>query len=131
MRQETLTYGVRATDRNKITVPTFVIETDKGKINVPAVTFDVGDATVGQNAVALDAVANSRFVVPNEVWAGEVFPITYTANVARRYFYQVGGQLEWNSTPISTEEWAKPELFETAMGGESRVVSVLCYRIPL
>jgi hypothetical protein len=121
-RQESLTYGVRATDRSKIVFPAFPIETDKGKLNVPAVTFEVGDATVGQNAVALDSVANSRFIVPTEVWAGEVFPITYTANVARRYFYQVGGQLEWNSSPISTEEWAKPELFETAMNGESRVV---------
>jgi tetratricopeptide (TPR) repeat protein len=121
-RQESLTYGVRATERTKLGIPAFVADTDKGKVTVAAVSFDVGDATVGQNAVALDTVANSRFTVPTDVWAGEVFPVTYSANIARRYFYQVGGGLEWNSTPLSLEEWGKPELFETASNGESRVL---------
>jgi hypothetical protein len=115
-------YLARTTTRNRITIPSFTVPTNKGTVTVAAASFDVGQATVGQNRVSLDTIATSRIVHPREAWAGEVFPLSYTLTVARRYFHQFGSNLEWDAAPFAIEEWAKPDLFESAVNGEDRVV---------
>ncbi|HEU5079931.1 MAG TPA: BatD family protein [Opitutaceae bacterium] len=115
-----ITYRARATQQAPVTIPTFGVQTNKGRIEVAAATYDVGEATVGQSNVSLDAVANSKIDVPNEVWAGQVFKLGYTLNIARRYFHSLGNQPEWNPAPLTVEEWAKPEMQETVVSGEHR-----------
>jgi len=116
-----LTYQIRPTTKQTITIPSFEVATTKGKVRVPSATFDIGEATVGQSNLSLDAVALSKFTTPDEVWAGEVFPLRYTLNVARRYFYQLGSDLDWTPAPLSIEPWEKPELMSATFNGEERV----------
>ena len=118
----TFTYRVRPSDRGAVTIPAFQIDTDKGRQTVSSATFEIGDATVGQSSLSLESIAQSRFTLPaGQVWAGEVFPLGYSLNVARRYFYQLGSDLEWNPAPLSMEPWGKPELIEAAVNGDPRV----------
>lgn len=120
-----VTFHARATQKNPITIPTFSVNTNKGRLSVPAVSYTVGDATVGQASVSLDRVANSQIKIPGQVWAGEVFPIEYSMNVARRYLHSPGTPTpEWNPAPIAMEDWAKPELQESVVSGEQRVMIV-------
>jgi len=122
-RTETLTYAVRPTQRTNIAIPEFTVETSKGRLTVGAANYSVGDATIGQSNVTLESVASSRITTPNDVWAGEVFPIGYTLNVGRRYFYSVGSNFpEWNPAPLTSEEWSKPDVAETTISGDNRVV---------
>jgi tetratricopeptide (TPR) repeat protein len=122
-RNETLTYAVRPTQKTDITIPEFFVDSDKGRLTVASAKYSVGEATVGQSNVPLENVASSRIIVPKDVWAGEVFPIGYTLNVGRRYFYSVGSNIpEWNPAPLTTEEWPKPEATETVINGDNRVV---------
>lgn len=121
-RTITYTYRVRPSERRTVTIPAFGIETDKGRQFVASATYEVGDATVGQENIPLSDIAQSRFTLPaGQVWAGEVFPLNYTLHVARRFFYQLGSDLEWNSSPLTIEPWAKPELAETSQGGATRI----------
>ena len=113
------TFAARLDRRQSVEIPTFDVETDKGRIHVPTVRFEPGTATVGQSNVNLEAVANSRFVLPGPtVWAGEVFPLTYTLSVARRYYQSLGSNLDWSAAPFAIEEWSKPEILEKAVNGE-------------
>jgi len=122
-RTETLTYAVRPTQRANIAIPEFTVETSKGRLTVSAANYSVGDATIGQSNVTLESVASSRITTPSEVWAGEVFPLGYTLNVGRRYFYSVGSNFpEWNPAPLTPEEWSKPDVAETTISGDNRVV---------
>ena len=117
-----LTYQVRPSSKQTITIPAFDVATNKGKLHVAAATFEIGEATVGQSNLSLEAVAQSKFTLPSdEVWAGEVFPLRYTLNVARRYFYQLGSDLDWTPSPLSIEPWEKPELMSATFNGEERV----------
>ena len=54
------------------------------------------------------------------VWAGEVFPLTYTLDVIRRNFSQLSPTIDWNPTPLISEEWSKPEANEVLVNGEAR-----------
>ena len=122
-RTETLTYAVRPTQQTAIAIPEFSVDTDKGRLTVASANYSVGEATVGQSNVPLENVASSRIVTAKDVWAGEVFPLTYTLNVGRRYFYSVGSNFpEWNPAPLTSEEWGKPEIAETVINGDNRVV---------
>lgn len=117
-----LSYRVRPTERLNVSIPAFKVKTDKGELEVPHVSFAVGDATVGQSNVSLENIARSGFTLPADaVWAGEVFPITYSIGAARRYLYQLGSEPEWNSAPLSVEPWGKPEQFETEVNNEPRI----------
>lgn len=117
-----VTFHVRASQRGSVSIPSFAVTTNKGRIQVPAATYDVGDATVGQGNVSLDAVANSRVDVPSQVWAGEVFRVEYALTIGRRYFHSLGSnQPEWNPAPLAIEEWSKPDLVESITAGEPRV----------
>ena len=113
------TFAARLDRRQSVEIPAFDVETDKGRIRVPAARFDPGTATVGQSNVNLEAVANSRFALPGPtVWTGEVFPLTYTLAIARRYYQSLGSNLDWSSAPLAVEEWSKPETLEKAVNGE-------------
>ncbi|MBW8782172.1 MAG: BatD family protein [Verrucomicrobia bacterium] len=117
-----LTYRVRPTEQRTVRIPAFDVITDKGRLHVAPATFEIGDATVGQSNLSLEAVVQSRFTLPEgQVWAGEVFPLTYSLNVARRYFYQLGSDLDWNPAPLSVEPWSKPEPLEATLNGEARI----------
>ncbi len=113
------TFAARLDRQQSVDIPAFNMETDKGRIQVPPAHFDPGTATVGQSNVNLDAVANSRFALPGPtVWAGEVFPLTYTLSVARRYFQSLGSNLDWSPAPLAVEDWSKPESLEKSVNGE-------------
>lgn len=117
-----VTFHVRATQKSAVKIPPFSIETNRGRIQVPAATYDVGDATVGPGNVSLDAIANSKFDAPPQVWAGEVFKLEYTLTVGRRYFHSAGSaQPDWNPSPLAVEEWSKPDLTEALVSGEPRI----------
>ena len=121
-RTNTLTYAVRPTQRNPVTLPEISVDTDKGRLTLAAANYSIGDATIGQSNVSLESVANSRITTPKDVWAGEVFPLSYTLNVGRRYFYQLGSNPEWNPTPLTADEWPKPEVAETTVANDQRVL---------
>ncbi len=117
----TLTFGARPIERRTLTIPAFQVNTDKGPMLVAESTFQVGDPTVGQSSVSLDSVVNSRISAAPSVWAGEVFPVTYSVNAARRYFYQLGGDPDWSPAPLTVEPWAKPELLEAVINDDPRI----------
>ena len=113
------TFAARLDRQQSVEIPAFDVETDKGRIRVPAARFEPGTATVGQSNVNLEAVANSRFTLPSPtVWVGEVFPLTYTLSIARRYYQSLGSNLDWSPAPLAVEEWSKPETLEKAVNGE-------------
>jgi tetratricopeptide (TPR) repeat protein len=124
-RSRTVTYSfrVRPTERLNIVIPSFKITTDKGDVTVPSATFSIGDATVGESSVPLDNIVQSRISGPSSsVWAGEVFPLTYTINAAKRYLYQLGSEPEWNPSPFTIEPWpANPEQVDAVINNDPRV----------
>jgi len=117
-------FPVRPAKRANLTIPAFEIRTDKGMMKVPAASFTVGDATVGSSGLSVDDIASARLAVPRtSVWAGEVFPVTYTLEVVRRYFHSLGSNLDWAGAPVIAEDWSKPDPGEVLLRGERRVVS--------
>ncbi len=117
-------FPVRPARRSSLTIPAFEIKTDKGAIKVPAASFTVGDATVGSSGLSVDDIASAKLAVPrSSVWAGEVFPVTYTLEVVRRYFHSLGSNLDWAGAPLVAEDWSKPDPGEVLLRGERRVVS--------
>lgn len=124
-RSRTVSYSfrVRPTERLNIVIPSFKITTDKGELSVPSATFSVGDATVGESGVPLDNIVQSRISGPSSpVWAGEVFPLTYTLDAAKRYLYQLGSEPEWNPSPFTAEPWpAQHEQVDAVVNGDPRV----------
>lgn len=110
-----LTYRMRARSAAPITIPAFEVKTDKGMMRVAAFT-----GTTGRSA-GFDNAATSRLTPANAtVWAGEVFPVTYTLDVIRRNFSQLSPTIDWTPTPLITEEWTKPEATELVVNGEPR-----------
>jgi tetratricopeptide (TPR) repeat protein len=123
-RRLLLTYVARASQRGTVEIPSFDLTTDKGNVRVPAATFTVGDATLGNSGATLDSVIQARLNPPAEpVWAGEVFPLTYTLSIVRRFSAQLASNVEWSSAPLSVEDWSKPEMGELNSGGEVRNVA--------
>jgi hypothetical protein len=111
-----LNYRARSQKGGPIQVPAMTVATDKGNVRVAA--FRGGNVTA-----AVDVGTNSAFTAPSAtLWAGEVFPLTYTLSVPRRYFNQLGSNLEWTPTPLVIEDWPKqPEPVETNANGEARL----------
>ena len=115
----TLTFQVRAETRSPITIPAFDIRTDKGALPVKSVKFTVGDATLGNSGLAVDDIVTLKVTTPRDTfWAGEVFPVSYTLNIVRRYLHSPGSNVEWTPAPLVTEDWSKLELSETLIRGE-------------
>jgi hypothetical protein len=110
-----LTYRMRARNSEPITIPAFDVKTDKGTMHVAAFTGGTG------RPAGLDNAATSRLLPANAtVWAGEVFPLTYTLDVIRRNFSQLSPTIDWAPMPLITEEWTKPEATEMVVNGEPR-----------
>lgn len=123
-RRFSLIYPTRPTTRNPLTIPEFTVKTDKGALRVAAARFTVGDAPVGNSGLSINDISSVALEVPKpSVWAGEVFPVTYTLEVVRRYFHSFGSNVEWPSTPLVADDWSKPEPSEVLLRGERRVLS--------
>lgn len=105
----TLIYPAQPSVQTPITIPAFDVATNKGLMRVPAVTLPVGQAALGDSGPALDTIASSRLTPAHgDYWAGEIFPITHTLSLARRYFPSLGSPIIWNSAPLTIEEWSAP-----------------------
>ena len=114
-----LTYRLRARASAPVSIPAFDVKTSKGTLRVPAFTSGAVRATV------LDGTASSRFMPANAtLWAGEVFPLTYTLDVARRNFSGSISNLDWDASSLVAEEWSKPEPAEVIVSGEARAYIV-------
>src|SRR5476649_390807 len=116
-RSVTMHYRVRARSGTAISIPAFDVKTDKGTLHVAAFTGTAGPP----QSTALNGAVVSRLMPANvTVWAGEVFPLTYTLDVIRRNFSQLSPTIDWNPAPLITEEWSKPEAGEVVVNGEAR-----------
>lgn len=114
-RSVILSYRARSQKSGPISIPAFTVQTNKGALRVPAFT---GGATRS----ASDANVSSRLQPGSpSVWAGEVFPLVYVLDVARRAFNQLGSNIEWNPAPLVVEDWSKFEPSETTVNGELRL----------
>ncbi|MCX6956317.1 MAG: BatD family protein [Verrucomicrobia bacterium] len=110
------TYRVSGRGNAPITIPAFEVKTDKGNLRVPAFT------TAAARNPSLDNAASSSLQPGSTtLWAGEVFPITYVLDVARRNFNQLETNPDWNATPLVAEDWSKPEPGERIVNGEARL----------
>lgn len=108
-------YRFRQRGSGAFTIPAFDVKTDKGVMHVAEFTSG------GHVASGLDNAATSRLMPATAtVWAGEVFPLTYTLDVIRRNFSQLSPTIDWNQAPLITEEWTKPEATEVVVNGEPR-----------
>jgi hypothetical protein len=98
-----------------VKIPAFTVATNKGDLRVPAFTG-------GAPRSAADADITAQLTPgATTVWAGEVFPLTYVLDVARRNFSQLGSNIDWAPAPLIVEDWSKPEPLETSANGESRL----------
>jgi len=109
-----LSYRLQLRTPGQVHIPAFAVKTNKGDITVPA--YSTGTVQPGPES---DIQARLR---PGKttVWAGEVFPLTYSLDVAKRTFSNFGGGIEWDPSPLLTEDWSKPEVAETTRNGEIR-----------
>lgn len=114
-RSVVLTYRLRARTAGSVQIPAFTVKTTAGDLRVPAFT-------TGAVRQAADVNVHARLLPgATTVWAGEVFPLSYTLDVARRTFNQLGSAVEWNSAPLIVEDWSKPEPAEFTTNGEARL----------
>ncbi len=113
-------FYVRPTQKARLTIAAFSVDTDRGRLTVPAATFDVGDATIGGN-LSLESVVKSRFELPEEVWAGQVFPLRQQLTILRRYAYSAPSELEWAPAPFVIEAWNRHQPQESVINGENHV----------
>jgi tetratricopeptide (TPR) repeat protein len=111
-----LTYRVRSRRGGPVQIPAFAVETDKGRMQVAPYRG-------GTPAPSLESAATATLSSSSQgtVWAGEVFPLTYSLSVARRNFAQVASNIDWTAAPLVAEDWSKPEPIETTIGGEARI----------
>jgi len=124
-RKFSINYAVQPTKRPEVRIPAFDVPTDKGSQRVASATFAIGNATVGQTAVPLESAASAA-LAPAEgaFWAGEVFPVSYTLDVAQRFRPRAQGSVVWKPAPLAIEDWKQPETFEATRAGEPRYVVV-------
>src|SRR5262249_44670701 len=115
-RTDTFTLAYRYRGGNgTFTIPAFQVQTDKGALQVAQFSGSANRPS------GLDNAATPRLAPATAtVWAGEVFPITYTLDVIRRNFSQLSPTIDWNQAPLITEEWSKPEATEVVVNGEPR-----------
>ena len=115
-RSTVLTYNSRARHAGvTLQIPAFTVPTNKGPIRVPAFTG-------GAPRVIPDSTVNARLMTGSTtLWAGEVFPLTYVLDAARRNFNQLGSNIDWSAGALITEDWSKPEPNELSLNGEPRI----------
>ena len=121
-RRNIFNFDARPTKRPEVSIPAFDVETDKGTMHVEPATFAVGNATIGRTAVPLETAASARLApADGAFWAGEVFSITYTLDLAERFQLRGLNPIAWKPAPLIMEDWMQPEQFSTTSGGEPRV----------
>jgi tetratricopeptide (TPR) repeat protein len=114
-RSVILSYRLQISTPGQVQIPSFKVKTDKGDLTVPA--YATGSLKPGPETDIQSHLRPGR----TTVWAGEVFPMVYNLDVARRNFSNFGGGIEWDPSPLLVEDWAKPEIAETTRSGESRL----------
>lgn len=110
-----LSYFVRGPQNPPIQIPAFNVKTDKG-------TLRVEPFNVAAPAAPIASVASSRLIPARpSVWTGEVFGLNYELSAKRRANPQILPTFDWNAAPLVAEDWSKPEVSESSVGGEGRV----------
>jgi hypothetical protein len=117
-RNVSMSYAALLSKQQQIDIPEFTIKTNKGPLRVAAAHFNAAGATVGSTGIALGEAAAARLVPSQDsVWAGEVFDLKYSIDVAAGYYPSWGrGTFEWDPSPLVTEDWSQPEPFENHDG---------------
>ena len=115
-RSTILTYDSRARHAGvTLQIPAFTVQTNKGPQRVAAFTG-------GAPHVIPDSTVNARLMTGStQLWAGEVFPLTYILDASRRNFNQLASNIDWSPVPLIVEDWSKPEPNEMALNGEPRI----------
>jgi len=110
-----LSYRLQIRTPGQVTIPTFAVQTSEGELTVP--TYTTGTVQPGPEADIKARLATRK----TTVWAGEVFPLVYSIDVARRHFSNFADAIQWDATPLVAEDWADPVATESMQGGESRL----------
>ena len=114
-RSVVLSYRLQISQAGAVQIPAFKVKTNKGELTVPGYST----ATVHPGPEA-DVHATLQ-PGSSTVWAGEVFPLNYSLDVARRSFNNFGGDIEWDASPLLAEDWSKPEGSQFNRNGEMRL----------
>jgi hypothetical protein len=111
----TINFFALLSKQQQVDIPEFTVKTNKGVLTVPAAHFSAAGATVGSTGVALGDAAEAAMTSAKEtVWAGEVFDLKYSIDVASAYYPSWGhGTFDWEASPLVTEDWTQPEPFQT------------------
>jgi hypothetical protein len=125
----TITFAAHPTTRGTLQLPGFIVATDKGDVRVPAASFDVSNSAAGSSngggsrptSSLADAAHSTLAPASGEYWAGEVFPIRYTLDLAGRYNPQNYSPLQWSPGSLIVEDWSKPEDFELSVNNERHI----------
>jgi hypothetical protein len=119
-----LNYAVSPTrDTGELTIPTFEVETDLGKLRVPAARFTLAQATLGNSGTPLSDLSKAALALPTgSVWAGEVFPVSYTLNVRADVFHSLPALPEWAPAELAIEPWAQPTRQDLNLGNRPTTV---------
>jgi len=117
-RNVSLSYTAILSKQQEVDIPEFTIKTNKGPLRVAAAHFNAAGATVGTTGIALGDAASARLTPSQDsVWAGEVFDLKYSIDVAAGYYPSWGrGTFDWDPSPLVTEDWSQPEPFTTNDG---------------
>jgi len=110
-----LSYRLQIRTPGQVTIPAFAVQTNEGELTVP--TYTTGTVQPGPEADIKARLTPSK----TTVWAGEVFPLVYSIDVARRHFSNFGDAIQWDAGPLVAEDWAQPAATESMQGGESRL----------
>ena len=121
-RSVTLAYAALLSRKEPVDLQSFDVDTNKGRLRVAQVHFNPAGATVGGTGAALDDVATSRIAPASiNVWAGQIFELDYTVQVAHSYYPDFGrGGFDWNPAPLVAEDWTQPKTFENRSSAEPR-----------
>ena len=84
-RSVILSYRLQISTPGQVQIPSFKVKTDKGDLTVPA--YATGSLKPGPETDIQSHLRPGR----TTVWAGEVFPMVYNLDVARRNFSNFGG----------------------------------------
>jgi len=101
--------------RGQITIPSFTVQTDRGELSIP--TYTTGTLQPGPEADIKARLATRK----TTVWAGEVFPLVYSIDVARRHFSNFADAIQWDAAPLVAEDWGEPVATESMHDGELRL----------
>ncbi len=86
---------------------------------VVAVGFTLVPASLSARGEAAETSAALK--LPSDVWAGEVFPVSFELRVPAAKFQSVSSALSWTSDPILVEPWSAAE--SKQQGGEMLVTT--------